>query len=588
MSPNKMNVQEIRAEVLVIGSEAAGAKAAIEAQEEGADVLIVTKGLMGRTSNTVMAGAGVQCPISDPRDSPDVHFEDTIRCGEYLNNQKLVERLINLSVTEVPKMGKWGAKFQERRPPPDSPYRVGLPRNELYGGLPGSTYQRGMAAKGFHGGLQWRAAFKKQVKRLKTKIMEDVFVTSLLLTDGQVSGAFAISLRTGQFLVFRAKVTILATGGCCQIYRMTDSSIDATGDGITMALNAGAELMGMEFQQFFPAACYNPEFFMSQITGGLRYGLHPIFYNSRGEAFMEKYLPVAKDWGLRDETSRAIYMENLQGRGSTHGGAYMSLKHLPANIIDNTLRHAPYRHKLERAGIDIHKDALECGPASHYTIGGIKVNENCETNLPRLYAVGEVATGCDGAERTDGGSAICWCFTMGYVGGKEAAKKIKELDWVDIDPEQVNQEQDRLNSLRDRKDGIRGFEVKNKTKDIMWKYCALIRDKKSLEEALGLIQRVQSDDLPRLACPGTSRVFSKGWVEALEATTLADLSEIVIRSALMREESRGAHYRSDFPNKDNTKWLKNIVVKRDRGKLVFTTTAPVMTRMRPTEEEVKE
>lgn len=426
--------QEVKSEILVIGSEAAGAKAAIEAQEAGADVLVVTKGLVGRCGNTVMAGRGIQAAIghADPRDNPDVFFEDVVKGGAYLNNQKLAERLTKLSVTECPKMEEWGAVFIKKG---DKFTQVQYP---------GSSYPRGLCPVGPHGGLHWRRALKNQFKRLNTKVMEDIFITSLLVSDGQVGGALGISMRDGRTIIFRAKKTILATGGCTAIYRKTDGSMHATGDGLAMAYHAGAELLDMEFQQFFPTCCYTPPFEMSEFPAGLRYMLHAKFYNSLGEQFMERYMPDAKDWGLRDPTSRAIYYENKYGRGSPHGGAWLGINHLPAKLVDGWFKGEGSHHKelpkFEKMGIDVYRDGIECGPGAHYTMGGVRVNKNCETTLPRLYAVGKVAGGMDGAERIDGGPAITWCLTMGYIAGKDAAETVKELDWPQVDMKQVEKE----------------------------------------------------------------------------------------------------------------------------------------------------
>ena len=576
-----IGVKEIKIELLVIGSEAAGAKAAIEAQDDGADVLMVTKGLVGRSGNTMMAGRGVQAPLGymDPRDNPDVFLEDVVKGGAYLNNQKLVERLVNLSVTEVPKMERWGAKFMKRD------------GKLLQYQLPGSSYPRSLATVGYHGGLQWRSAFRAQFRLRKTKVMEDVFITRLLLSDGQVAGAFGVSLRNGQCVVIRAKETILTTGGCSQIYHKTDGSLDATGDGLILSYNAGADLMDMEFQQFFPMCCYTPPFEMSTLTANLRYGLHARFYNSLGESFMERYLPSDKEWGLRDQTARAIYLENMYGRGSPHGGAYLAVNHLPENLINDWIkREKPgYLPKLEKMGIDIRKHALECGPASHYSMGGVRVNENCQTTLGRLYAAGEAASGMDGAERIDGGPSITWCLTMGYIAGKEAAKGAKDLNWLDINMEQVKAEQEMINSLWERKEGIKGFEIKYKIKDIMWRKCALVRDKQGLEEGLRLIQKIKTDDLPGLCIPGSSRILNKGLSEALEAKNMVEVSEMILRAALMREESRKSHYRTDFPKSDNRKWLRNIVIKKEKGDMTFTTAPPVMTKLKlAAEEEIEE
>ena len=572
--------QEVKAEILILGSEAAGAKAAIEAQEEGADVLVLTKGLVGKSGNTVMAGAGIQAALGhmDPRDNPDVFFEDVVKGGAYLNHQKLVEALTNLSVTEVPKMETWGAKFLK-----DGEKFVQYQ-------LPGSSYPRTLNPIGHRGGLHWRRAFKNQFKRLNTRIMEDVFVTRLLMSNGQVSGAFGISLRDGQFLVFNAKVTLLATGGCTSIYRKTDGSIDATGDGIMLAYNAGADLMDMEFHQFFPMACYTPLFEMHQQPGALRYYLHGKFYNNIGEEFMSKYLPLSKDWGLRDPTSRAIYLENKYGRGSPHGGAYLAVNHLPHNLIDEWLKKHPLSlfPKLEKLGINIRKDALEVGPASHYTMGGVRINENCETRLPRLYAVGEVASGMDGAERIDGGPAITWCLGMGYIGGKKAAGQVKGLDWLSTDPEEVREEQEKIQSLLRKNRGVRAFEIKNKVKDIMWEHCALVRDGEGLKKALNLLQMIKNGDLPDICVPDPCPIFNKGLVEAVEALNMLELSEMTVRAALMREETRKSHFRTDFPKRDDKNWLKNIVISRDEGKMMFTTVSPLMTRLKPPEQEEAE
>lgn len=569
-------MREEKTEILIIGSEAAGAKAAIEAQEEGADVLIVTKGLKGRSGSTILAGTGIQCPIGhmDSRDNPDVFFEDVIKGGAYLNNQKLVDRLVNLAVTEIPKLETWGAKFKKTG-------------NKFAQYLtPGATYPRSLVPLK-PAGNQYKIAFASQFKRLNTKILEDVLVTRLLISDGQVSGALALSLRNGEFITLRAKNVILATGGCGQIYRMTDTSRDATGDGMNMAFHAGAELMDMEFQQFFPYSFYGPPFEMETLPAGLRYYVRGILYNSLGEAFMEKYLPKSKDFGLRDPTSRAIYMENMAGRGSPHGGAYLSVKHLPRNLIIRALaeRIPETIAKLEKVGIDIFNDAIECGPACHYTMGGVRVNENCETAVPRLYAAGEVAAGMDGAERIDGGPAITWCLTMGYIAGKEAARQAKELDWLPVNNDLVQEEKERIATLRKRQVGIRGLEVKNNIKDIMWKYSALVRDGKGLQEVLGMLQKIKTDDLPQLSVPSSSDIFNKGLVDALEAIHMTEVSELVVRAALIREESRRSHYRTDFLNLDNKKWLCNTVIKKERERITFTSVPPIVTKMQPPETE---
>jgi len=562
--------QEIKVDILVIGTEAAGAKAGIEAQLAGADVLMVTKGQMGRSGTTLMAGRGVQAPIGhmDPRDSPEVFFKDVILGGEYLNNQKLVERLCRLAVTEVTKLEDWGAKF--------------LKKGDKFVQYmtPGATYPRSLHPVGM-GGVQFRKALVSETKRRKVPVLEDIFITSLLVSDGQVAGALGVNLRDGQTVLFKAKKTVLATGGCPQIYRMTDASRDATGDGMSLAYRVGAELMDMEFQQFFPYACYTPPYEMAQFTGGMRYFINAYFYNSAGERFMLRY--YGKEKALRTETARAIYLEAKHGFGSPHGGTYVSINHLPDNLIDDWIkREKPYYlNKLEKVGIDIRKDAVECGPACHYSMGGVRVDENCETNVPHLYAIGEVASGMDGAERIDGGPAITWCLTMGDVVGKDAAKVVKDMDWLEPDAEQLGQEQAKIGALWNRTSGVKGFEITKKVKDLMYDNCSLVKEKHEMEQALAAMQALRTDAVPRLCVSSPSRVYNKGFMEAWEADYMAELSEMVIQASLMREESRGSHYRGDFTNRDDDKWLKNIVIKQVDGKMTFETVVPVMTKMKP-------
>jgi fumarate reductase (CoM/CoB) subunit A len=575
MSSQKAEYREIKTDVLIIGAEASGAKAAIEAQEEGTDVLVVTKGLMGKSGDTVLAGGGIQAPLGqvDARDNPDIFFQDVVKGGDYLNNQKLLERLVRLSIMEVPKMEQWGLPFLKRN-------------NKFVQVLyPGSTYPRGMKVPGYPLGPRLTAAFRSQFKKYGIKTMEDVFITNMVLANGEVAGAFGLSLRDGQFISFRSKNVILCTGGCSQIYSKTDSSGDVTGDGMIMAFNAGAELMDMEFQQFFPYCCYTPGLEMSILPAALRYRLHARLYNSLGETFMDRYLPLARDWGLRDPTARAIYLENLYGRGSPHGGAYLSCTHLPENLIDDLIKreNPPFIKKLENAGIDIRRHALETGPGAHYSMGGVRVNENCETSVPRLYATGEVAAGMDGAERIDGGPAITWCLTMGYIAGKRAANMARRSGWVDVPSGTVEREQNRVASLWDKKKGIRPFEIKKQIKDIMWEFCSLIRHKEGLEKALECVRKIRADDINRVCVPEPSKTYNKGIIEALEVMNMVQIAEMVAGSALMREESRKSHFRSDFPERDNVNWLKNIVIEKQGEDMVFKTEEPILTTMRPVE-----
>lgn len=572
---------ELTCDVLIIGTEAAGAKAAIEAKLAGARVLVVTKGLMGRSGATVMAGAGVQAPLGhmDSRDNPDIFHLDMLKGGAFLNNQKLLDRLVNLANREVPKLEKWGAVFEKTE---DGKF--------FQSQLPGSSYPRTMRGVGGEGGVQWRKALRGEIKRQGIVPMEDFFVTRLLMTDGQVAGAMGIDLPEGRLVTIRAKITILATGGCGQLFLKTDTPATATGDGMALALDLGAELMDMEFHQFFPYHCYGPPALAGFPVGTLRYSMRAKLYNSRGEEFLERYMPLSKAWGLRDPTSRAIFIENKLRRGSPHGGAYMSIIHLPANMIRESMKFVMPRlmSKAEKVGFDLTREAIEVGPACHYSMGGIRVNEHCESSIPRLIAVGENASGMDGAERIDGGPAITWCITMGYIGGTEGAAKAKKLDLLPVDKKQVTAESKRLEALLHRNLGVTGFDLKEKIKTIMWEKCGLLRDKASMEEGLKLIRNLKKKDLPRLSVPSPSKAYNQGLVSALEASNMLKLAELAIVSAGMREESRRSHYRTDYPVVDNARWLKNIIVKLQDGEYSYSTAPPEVTKFKPPAEETSE
>jgi succinate dehydrogenase/fumarate reductase flavoprotein subunit len=245
----------------------------------------------------------------------------------------------------------------------------------------------------------------------------------------------------------------------------------------------------------------------------------------------------------------------------------------------------PDMEKLAKTGIDLRKDAMECGPACHYSMGGVRVNENCETTLPRLYAAGEVAAGMDGAERIDGGPAITWCLTMGLIAAQEAVRKARDLDWLETDADEIRAEISRIDRIWKRRQGVKGFEIKNKLKNIMWDYCSLVRDGEGMTRGLEMIRQIQKDELPKVCVPDESKVFNKGLLEALESINMVDLSEMITSAAIRREETRQSHFRTDFTARDDKKWLKNIIIKNDRGRMKFTTAAPIMTRMQPGQEE---
>lgn len=356
------------------------------------------------------------------------------------------------------------------------------------------------------------------------------------------------------------------------LFDFTTANPTLTGDGHGMAYRAGARMTDMEFIQFFPAATLWPRtVYRDHFPYTLLWRLRGIFYNAIGERFMERYFPVEKDFATREAMSRAIHREVKEGRGSANGGAYLSFRHLPRNLIDvflEELRDNPFMEGLRDAGVDIREDAIEIGPAAHYVQGGCWINERCETNLRGLYAVGELGSGGkDGADRL-AGNALPFCMAMGYVAGKDAAEQAQTAKTVKLDDAQIAAIQSRAEAPMDRSEGLRPFLVKNAIRSLMSGAMVYDRNKDELLAGIRELERIRQEDLPRLSLSAKTKKFNMEWIEAFEVRNMADVAEMSMKAALMREESRGLHQRSDFPE-ENPEWLKHITIIKRRGEMAF-------------------
>jgi len=283
-----------------------------------------------------------------------------------------------------------------------------------------------------------------------------------------------------------------------------------------------------------------------------------------GERFLERYYPDTKDWSTREAAARAIAKEVGAGRGSPRGGVYMSFSHLPKNLIDNFLEGASGVHffeKLKDGNVDIHYDALEVAPAAHYVQGGCWINERCETSHARLFAVGEVGSGGkDGADRLAGNS-ITFCLAMGYIAGREAAKKARWVSGSEIDTGEVQRISTKCFSILKRKNGKRPIEIKKAVKAIMSTYAYLERDEEGLKFALKKLGEIEENDLPIMAPIAKDKTFNLEWMDVLEAINMVDVAKMVCNAALMRKESNGLHQRSDYPDHDPN-WLRHITIEK--------------------------
>jgi succinate dehydrogenase/fumarate reductase flavoprotein subunit len=572
-----MQAQIFETDVLVIGAGLAGARAAIEAHDKGADVILTAKGVLGRDgAASWMAGAGYQTALYPP-DSVDRHAKDTIRGGKYLNNQELVYALLELAPRTVNELYTWGLRLAKK----DDKFSQVI--------YPGHTQARcvhHVSAPSAWLGPDYRKVLPRQVRRReRIKVMDDMLITDLLTVDDTVVGALGLDMKEGTFKVLKAKSTILATGGYMACYKITSANPTLTGDGHALAYRVGAKMMDMEFVQFIPYGClWPPSVRGDGFPFSILLSLRAWFLNNVGERFMEQYHP-AKDFAPREAVSRAIAKEVREGRGSPHGGAYFSLRHIPTNLIDDFLelhKEVPFMIKLKEADIDIRNQAIEVGPVAHYVQGGCWINEKCETSLRGLYAIGEVGSGGkDGADRLAGNS-IAFCLAMGIIGGGEAAARAKSIQMPHIDQDQVEKLVKKALAPMEREGGVRPMEAKSRIRDMMSTHAIFARNEEGLQIAINEIERIEREMLPRLWVSTKVRRFNLEWVEALEAENMTIVSEMMLRSALMRKECRGLHEREDYPNED-PEWLKHILIRNVDEQMTFTTETVTFPYLKPGE-----
>lgn len=570
-------LERIQTDVLVVGSEGAGARAAIEVEAQGKKALLASKGIFGGSGVTLMApfSCCVAFGHEDPRDNPDVHFEDTVVGGKFLNNQELVEVFTKESPKYILDLESYGAKFEKRE---DNRFVQAI--------MPGHRYARAVYYD-FSTGLQFRKGLKKEVKRRQIRVLEDFFVIDVLVSDGCVTGALALDIRTGKFVVVECKAVILATGGNLELYYPhNDGSCDVTGDGSAIALRAGAELVDMEFQQFFPTGLVWPPALIGVIwIGDLRYRLGGHLYNKWGERFMKRYDPDRMELSTRDITARAIVSEILDGRGTPHGGVYLDVSFLGKNIIENYVAEVfpnfSFRgYSLLEAGLDIRKDAMEIAPMAHFTMGGVRINTRCETNIQGLYAAGEVTGGLHGANRCEG-NALPETQTFGAIAGREAAGYAKSAKVTKPSTSLVKEVMKTPLALMQKKNGIQHFEIRKKVQDTMWKQVGVVRTSEGLEKAVKEFDRMRQEDVPQLLVKYRGQRYNRELFEALETLNMVEVGEVMTRSAALRKESRGAHFLRDLPERNDKDWLVNAVAQRKAGQLFIRHEPVVITRLRP-------
>jgi len=564
-------------DVLIIGAGGAGLRAAIAASAAGVSVGVVCKSLLGK-AHTVMAEGGMAAAIGnvDERDNWRVHFADTMRGGQYINNWRMAELHAKEAPECVKELEAWGAVFDRTADGRILQRNFGghkYPRLAHVGDRTGLEMIRTLQDHGVHRGIQF--------------YME--CTTLELLKDGsRVIGAFAYDRERGRFRVFKAKAVVLATGGIGRAYRITSNSWEYTGDGQALAYRAGAELVDMEFVQFHPTGMvWPPSVRGILVTEGVR-GEGGVLKNRDGRRFMFEDIPdnyknqtadsPEEGWRYtqgdksarrppelltRDHVARCIMREVRGGRGSPHGGVYLDIawiKEKLPNAEQHIKKKLPsmYHQFKELANVDITREPMEVGPTTHYIMGGVRVDGDSQmSNVHGLFAAGEVAAGLHGANRL-GGNSLSDLLVFGRRAGMYAAEFAKQNPGGSIDGGQVERAaRQALEPFEQAGDGESPYKVQEDLQAMMQDLVGIVREQSEMERALAGLKELRVR-AAQVRVPG-NREYNPGWHLALDLQNLLTVSEVITRSAIERKESRGGHFREDYPDKDPTAATYNLV-----------------------------
>jgi succinate dehydrogenase flavoprotein subunit len=566
-------------DVLVIGAGGAGLRAAIEASAAGVRVGLVCKSLLGK-AHTVMAEGGIAAALAnvDERDNWKVHFADTMRGGQYVNQWRMAELHAKEAPDRVRELEAWGAVFDRTKD--------GRILQRHFGG---HKYPR-LAHVGDRTGLEMIRTLQDHGVHQGIDVHMEHTILSLLKDGERVMGAFGYQRERGRFKIFRAKAVVLATGGIGRAYKITSNSWEYTGDGHALTYDAGAELIDMEFVQFHPTGMVWPPSVMGiLVTEGVR-GEGGILTNNQGRRFMFDEIPDSyrahtadneeEGWRYcqgdknarrppelltRDHVSRCIVQEIKEGRGSPHGGVFLDISWIKSkipNAAEHIKRKLPsmYHQFKQLADIDITEQPMEVGPTTHYIMGGVRVDPDTQmSRLPGLFAAGECAAGINGANRL-GGNSLSDLLVFGKRAGEFAAKFARENEHGRIDKETTNTVAREALAPFDRRDGENPYSIQKDLQETMQDLVGIVRTETEMREVLERINNFKART-EKTAVTG-NREYNPGWHTALDLKNLLTASEAITRAALERKESRGAQFRKDFPDKEERFSKVNTIISK--------------------------
>ena len=581
--PEELYERAMACDVLVVGSEGAGGPTAINAARAGLDVLIASKGRMSRCGASQMAGAdfnldgksAIELGLpGDDRDSPRRFFEDLVREGFYLGNQRMIEAYVDYAAKSTADLLEWGMPV----------YRFE------------QVHAEEMARGIITSGVRWVRVLRRKVQEMGIPVLEDTMVVDLLTREGRVIGAVALDLKTGEVVLVKAKAVVLCTGGWQQAYHFNSAAADLSGDGQAMAFRAGAEMIGMEMVQYIPATMLWPPFARKSILPYIMMeteaGSLIQLLNSERERFMQRYDPSTLEQSTKEIVAIAGELEVEEGRGSPNGGVYFALKHLTPEGVDfvwgkfkdfldeNNDKRSEFRKLLPWLLERAKTEDLEVGNAVHFMVGGIKVNERTETGVPGLYAAGECSGGLWGSVRV--ASATTQVGAQGRLAGEVCPAYVKSVEHVEPEKAQLEAVIERIMAPLQRKEGTAPGETLKRMHGITEEYLRVIRDGEGLENAYDELSWLRREEAVQ-ACVSSSktRKLNYEWALCLELDNMLLCLEMSALASLRREESRGGFYRRDFPHTDNDRWCVNTVISNRDGEPALRLEDPVVTSMQP-------
>jgi len=559
----------VNSDVLVIGGGAAGLRAAIEASDNGASVVIALKGRLGSSGATAygvseMAAFNVADGDIDSLDNPDVHYSDIIEAGLGMCDEKLARILVDEAYPRMKELEKWGVVFEKD--------------NDKYLEIRAcfSSRPRAHIIKGH--GIPIVKALGREIKRRGIKILENIMISNLLIEDGRCIGAIGVD-KTGKFFVFNTNSTILATGGAGRLFRLNLNPKDITGDGYAMAYRAGAELINMEFMQAGVGTIYPIE----NLLNAWLWSLKPKLRNKDGKEILSHYLPSNSmldkcyqkktehfPFSSRDNSKYieiGIHTEIKEGRATDKGGILVDFTHVDDKFLKTFSEKSELRKMWNltqgwfmNRGVDLTKQPLQVAVYAHAINGGLRINEEAQSTISGLYAAGEVAGGPHGADRL-GGNMMVACQVFGARAGKYAAETSKRTKNKILNKKLIDKEKQRVLKILQAGGSHPASELKKQIQQTMWQNVLVVKSGQSLEKCKHDLQKIRKSFQENL------RAEKKEVFEALEVENLLDVAEIMVNAASTREESRGSHYREDYPILDNTNWNKIISVRSINGEM---------------------